>query len=71
MSVAGVAGAPADGGDGTAAAAASKVPVAGAPVDGCDGMAAAPASEGGDLGRGEAREGRGTRSGLVGLAMIS
>jgi hypothetical protein len=63
--VAGVAEAPADGGDGMVTAPASKVPVAGAPVDGGDGMAAAPASMGGDLGRGEAREGRGTSSSLV------
>jgi hypothetical protein len=63
--VAGVTRAPADGGDGTVTAPASKVPVAGAPVNGGDGMAAAPASEGGDLRRGEAREGRGTSSSLV------
>jgi hypothetical protein len=54
-----------------AAAPASKVPVIGAPIDGGDGMAAPPASNGGDLGRGEAREGRGTSSSLVRLAIIS
>jgi hypothetical protein len=63
--VAGVTRAPADGGDGTVTVPTSKVPVAGALVDGGDGMAAAPTSEEGDLGRGEAREGRGTSSSLV------